>query len=333
MLEGDFSTTLQALLRLPEHSISNPQINLILQQALILRNNLTLETAAQIYQQNIEQGFCTGSHPINTSESYGHSQSQAQFRTSHGRSESALPQWSPSLPNSLNEGRDMVGSLATNIYGRSEALGINRAVLGTLGELKVRDDSPLLFIQLRRSHRVQRSVGAYHQIMSPPADHSGFPKDLSSVQTSRSAAQIQSLNNELSTVKASNVHLSDLLALCIEKLQQPEAIPRILPVLNHAKEVLAAKTIYDPSILSSLTDYHQAEPPARPNLHEAEPPTRPKFNEAPKSRPGQPTLYLSSRDSQVSSSLPRVGFGRGIADTVSSNQGKIGRKIEGPLGA
>lgn len=135
VLEGDFSTTLQALLHLPEHVTGNPRIRLLLQQALLFRDGTTLETSTQIYQQNIEHGFCTGCHPINTSTSYGSPQPQA--RNTHRRAESALPQWSPSLPNSLNEGRDMVGNFATNIYGRSEALGINRAVLGTLGELKV----------------------------------------------------------------------------------------------------------------------------------------------------------------------------------------------------
>lgn len=124
LLLSDYSGALTILLRYPA-PLASPddfKIPLLLQQAVFLRDNVSPPAGHLCNEQNIEYGAVAG---------------EASGRRRQTR---APPAASPA-PGVLAEGGGLVGEIAKGVYGRAEALGINRALLNTFYDVKVRRTS------------------------------------------------------------------------------------------------------------------------------------------------------------------------------------------------
>lgn len=100
---------------------------LLIQQANYLRDNPTNFGGAYVRRQNQQQGTEAG-------DKNGTRAEEAMYERRSTKPNSAmLRQHSGSAINLINESKN----IAEGLYARSEALGINKAVFATLGELKV----------------------------------------------------------------------------------------------------------------------------------------------------------------------------------------------------
>ena len=126
------STFLQSLLRYPMPSDGDVRVLLLVSQALYLQDNTTNFGGAYVRRQNQQLGAEAGVKSGSRAEEAMYAQ-----RRSHapGAGSSMSKQQPASTAALLDQGRN----IAEGLYARSEALGINKALWGTLGELKVRN--------------------------------------------------------------------------------------------------------------------------------------------------------------------------------------------------
>jgi len=130
---GGYGEFLQVLLRYPACPDGTFRTSLLLLQANYLRDNLSYEGAEYIRRQNLELGV-TQAHEGGDEETDLRSPAA---RGAHGQRRSANGA-GPSVNGValLGEG-GLVGDLAKGVYGRAEALGINKAILGTFNDIRV----------------------------------------------------------------------------------------------------------------------------------------------------------------------------------------------------
>lgn len=122
---------MHGLLRYPLPPDGDPKNLLLIQQANYLRDNPTNFGGAYIRRQNTQLGVEAGAKTGSRAE-------EAMYEN-HGRSRTPLSpptsskSQTPATAVLIDQGR----SLAEGLYGRAEALGINKAVFSALGDLKV----------------------------------------------------------------------------------------------------------------------------------------------------------------------------------------------------
>lgn len=120
------STFLQGLLRYPMPSDGNARILLLFQQASYLRDNPTNFGGAYVRRQNQQLGAEAGIKSGTRAE-------EAMYEKRSATPISPQRPQTPAAAALLDQGR----TLAEGLYGRAEALGINKALFSTIGELRV----------------------------------------------------------------------------------------------------------------------------------------------------------------------------------------------------
>jgi hypothetical protein len=130
------STFLHGLLRYPLPTDGDPRVLLIAQQASYLRDNPTNFGGAYVRRQNTqlgaEAGLKTGSRAEEAIYESGRGSGTPSSSVIYNK------QINPSTAALIDQGR----SIAEGLYGRAEALGINKAVFSALGDLKVSSRLP-----------------------------------------------------------------------------------------------------------------------------------------------------------------------------------------------
>jgi TBC1 domain family protein 5 len=132
---GGYGEFLQVLLRYPACPDGTFRTPLLLSQAIYLRDNLSHDGAEFVRKQNEELGLIQP-HDAHDEETDLRS---AAARGARGQGQGQKKVTANGSPNIglLGEG-GLVGDLAKGLYGRSEALGINKAILGTFNDIRVR---------------------------------------------------------------------------------------------------------------------------------------------------------------------------------------------------
>jgi TBC1 domain family protein 5 len=136
VLDADYSNFVQLLLRYPAPPDYEHRIRLLLKQALHLRENVTETGGDYVRQQNALLGAQAGTKSGTRAE-------EGPSRYVHRRTGSSTPSGTgkpvgrhPTIANEM--GGPSVGELAKALFERGEGLGLSKAVMGTLGELRVR---------------------------------------------------------------------------------------------------------------------------------------------------------------------------------------------------
>lgn len=189
LLDSDYSGFLQLLLRYPAPSDGNHRIDLLLSQAIFIRDNVSADAGERCRAQNGEERATAGV------ASGGHADTDQRRRgggVGHGKTMSASAgpggMAGAAAAALLAEGGGIVGDIAKGVYGRAEALGINKALFGTFNEIRVRcfssregamlirvDDRSeasmrrisRLATDCRRSLLVRRGMSSFQGITSP----------------------------------------------------------------------------------------------------------------------------------------------------------------------
>lgn len=134
LLQADYSEFLQLLLRYPALPDGTHRVSLLLQQALYLRDNVSADAGERCRAQNVELGAVAGGDFVKGQDTMRRRPSSQLDGLGHRKASSM----SPAQPAGgfLGEG-GIVGDIAKGVYGRAEALGINKALFGTFNEIKV----------------------------------------------------------------------------------------------------------------------------------------------------------------------------------------------------
>ncbi|GAA5865285.1 hypothetical protein JCM3774_004923 [Rhodotorula dairenensis] len=255
---GEF---IQVLLRYPACDDGGGyRTPLLLQQALFLRDNLSPAAAARLVKQNIEAGAAVG-EPIDNGlgspvwPARQQPSSPTQRRTPAAGSAQGLG----FLENGL------VGDLAKGVYGRAEALGINKALRGTFDEIK------RTMAEAQAQAEERRRLNAYSQIPArPPWDPQRSPPPPPVVDKDTLA--------DLASMRAASLAMSEAVDICVAVLEKtlapPERSPQTvadkadgpeadtsaaqmmaLTVLRHVRDVLGGQApTFDGSVLQPLKD-------------------------------------------------------------------------------
>lgn len=126
LLVAEYSSFIQLLLRFPAPSDGDYRIPLLMQQAIALRDNPS-HTTAEIC---IAQNFASGASSEPSGLPRPDSPDTERYRINAKRK--TVP-----AATLLAEGGGIVGDIAKNVYGRAEALGINKALFGTFEGIRV----------------------------------------------------------------------------------------------------------------------------------------------------------------------------------------------------
>jgi TBC1 domain family protein 5 len=131
LLQADYSTFLQLLLRYPALPDGTHRIPLLVQQAIYLRDNVSADAGERCRQQNDELGATAGGADGFGATGDTDRRRRTQRRVvGHGKTSSVSPAVAGGF---LGEG-GIVGDIAKGVYGRAEALGI----FGAFNEIRVR---------------------------------------------------------------------------------------------------------------------------------------------------------------------------------------------------
>lgn len=162
---GGYGEFLQVLLRYPACPDGTFRTSLLLSQAIHLRDNLSLGGGEAVRKQNEELGIV---HPRDNAhtDDEGHDLRAAAARGARGQQQrKVVANGSPSVGVGFLGERGLVGDLAKGVYGRAEALGINKAILGTFNDIRVSR-----FIELSR---VSERKSEIDRFSSKPARSDG----------------------------------------------------------------------------------------------------------------------------------------------------------------
>ncbi|GAA6028006.1 hypothetical protein JCM8097_001826 [Rhodosporidiobolus ruineniae] len=197
---GEF---LHVLLRYPSCPDGSFRTTLLLRQAVYLRDNLSVSGADAVKRQNHELGAAVGeARPADEDVDL---RSPGARGMAHRRTASAAPAAGLGL-----FGKGLVGDLGKAVYGRAEALGINKAISGAYNDFK--RDFAEVQAQLEEQRR-QR--GNFSQIPSalpweaPPPAPPPATKDALS---------------DLTKMRASSIAMSSAIDLCVAVLER-ELVP------------------------------------------------------------------------------------------------------------
>lgn len=228
LLDADYSTFLQSLLRYPTPGDGDARVLLLVSQALYLQDNTTNFGGAYVRRQNQQLSAEAGVKSGSRAEEAMYAQ-----RRSHapGAGSSMSKQQPASTAALLDQGRN----IAEGLYARSEALGINKALWGTLGELK-------------------KSVQAY-QAQQPSSGLSEIP--------SRQPWEAEPAKNyalDLKRLRTENQAMGNALSASLQVLerQMQDAPPddqskAALDTMRHIRDVLLGHGVhFDPSSVTPM---------------------------------------------------------------------------------
>lgn len=138
VIRADYSGVLQLLLRYPSAPDGTHHAIVLLEQAVYLRDNVSAEGGLRCRAQNAEFGTSAGMDVVDTDFDTVHRRRSTSHLPGHRASGGAGPSGASLLPEGA------LGDFAKGVYGRAEALGINKAFFGTLNEIRVSGKSPLI---------------------------------------------------------------------------------------------------------------------------------------------------------------------------------------------
>ncbi|GAA5976633.1 hypothetical protein JCM10908_005576 [Rhodotorula pacifica] len=290
---GEF---IQVLLRYPACDDGKYRTPLLLQQALFLRDNLSPAAAAHLVSQNVKAGAASGP-PVESHNGLPTSagSQQASSSSAHRRSPStaAAPQGLGFLENGL------VGDLAKGVYGRAEALGINKALRGTFDEIK------RTVAEAQAQAEERRRLNAYSQIPArPPWDPQRSPPPPPVVDKDTLA--------DLATMRASCLAMSEAVDVCVavlEKSLAPTDEPAApaasgtdpvadssaaqmmaLTALRHVRDVLGGQApTFDSSVLQPLKELSPSSRAEETSRTATKPPSPTSAERAPTPGPRAPS--------------------------------------------
>ncbi|BGP54891.1 hypothetical protein JCM8202_003400 [Rhodotorula sphaerocarpa] len=250
---GDF---VQILLRYPACDDGQFRTPLLVQQAVYLRDNLSPSAVRHILKENDAMKASIGEPFVDTNGGTGLFAGDSRL--------SATPQ----IPQGLGflEKNGLVGDLAKGVYGRAEALGINKALKGTFDEIK------RTVAEAQAQAEERRRANAFSQIPArPPWDPQRSPPP-------PPVADKDTLAN-LASMRAASLAMSDAVDLCVTVLERTLAPPEreesataperrappaaadnasqmmALTALRHVRDVLGGNApTFDPSVLQPLRD-------------------------------------------------------------------------------
>ncbi|GAA6021314.1 hypothetical protein JCM10207_002694 [Rhodosporidiobolus poonsookiae] len=193
---GEF---LHVLLRYPLCADGSFQTPLLIQQAVYLRDNLSPTAADAVRRQNVELGVAMGPASPGEVDEDVDLRSPTARGLAHRRAASASPSQGLGL-----FGRGLVGDLAKGVYGRAEALGINKAITGAFNDIK--RDFAEAQAQLEEQRRQRTS---FSQIPSSSPWDSPAPPPAAKDALS-----------DLAKMRASSLAMSNAIDLCVAVLER-----------------------------------------------------------------------------------------------------------------
>ncbi|GJN87110.1 hypothetical protein Rhopal_000055-T1 [Rhodotorula paludigena] len=276
---GEF---LQVLLRYPPcpDAAASFRPALLVQQALYLRDHLSPAAAAHIRAQNVQLGASVGepsSGPPSPDEEeqYDLRRPAARQAAAHRRSQTAGNV--AALPQGLGflSGEGLVGDLAKGVYGRAEALGINKALMGTFNEIKrgVAEASALAEERRRQQARFSTPSPSSPSSFGPPS--AARPAPYSQIPTrapwdpQRSPppppVAAKDALSDLAAMRAQSIAMSRAVDICVNALERAASAEgesvgaeragmMALTALKHVRDVLGGQAhAFDPAVIEPLT--------------------------------------------------------------------------------
>ncbi|GAA6060702.1 hypothetical protein JCM10212_003323 [Sporobolomyces blumeae] len=206
--EGGYGEFLQVLLRYPACPDGTFRTSLLLSQAIYLRDNLSLDGADHVRRENERLGLTTHVHE---SSDEGVDMRSASARGAHGHRKASTMVANANLPGPLSGvgllGEGGLGDLAKGVYGRAEALGINRAILGTFNDIK----RGYTAAQAQLEEQRQRQRSSLSQIPSRPPWENHPPPPPPAFKDALS---------DLAKMRASSIAMANALDLCVSVLER-----------------------------------------------------------------------------------------------------------------
>ncbi|GAA5950232.1 hypothetical protein JCM3765_004248 [Sporobolomyces pararoseus] len=210
---GGYGEFLQVLLRYPACPDGTFRTPLLLSQAIYLRDNLSPEGAEFVRRQNEELGVV---------QPHDQHDEETDLRTAAARGargqRRAVTNGSPAMGVGLLGEGGLVGDLAKGVYGRAEALGINKAILGTFNDIR----RGVTAAQAQIEEQRQRQRSQFSQIPSRA------PWEVDSVPSSSTRDALADLNR----MRASGVAMAQALDLCVTVLEKALSPPTPIPSSN-----------------------------------------------------------------------------------------------------
>ncbi|GAA5948855.1 hypothetical protein JCM21900_003449 [Sporobolomyces salmonicolor] len=204
--DGGYGEFLQVLLRYPTCPDGTFRTTLLLKQALYLRDNLSPKGAQYVRRQNVEYGVSLGGSAGDMDEALDLRSPSARQAYGHRKAMSGSPAPAASL---LGEG-GLVGDIAKGVYGRAEALGINKAIFGTFNDIRRGVAAAQAQVEEQR-HRQRSSLS---QIPSSP------PWDPRPAPTPAATSAAGDATSDLVRMRASSLAMSNALDLCVSVFER-----------------------------------------------------------------------------------------------------------------
>lgn len=130
LLASDYSSFIQLLLRYPALADGSHRPTVLLQQAIQLRDDTSAEGGARVRAFNQENGTTAGQGTGGEDEEENTPRRRSQVRPS------SMVGPGLAISGLLQEG-GLLGDAARGVWGRTEALGLNRAIFGAVNEIRV----------------------------------------------------------------------------------------------------------------------------------------------------------------------------------------------------
>ncbi|KAM0751577.1 RabGAP/TBC [Meredithblackwellia eburnea MCA 4105] len=248
LLLSDYSGFLQLLLRYPSPKEGGNRVDLLLQQAILLRDNVSEAAGEACRAENIKLGLVAGEGTGEDDEDTGRVVPRFAAQRGHRKAASVNPQVGVTAASLFAEGGGLVGDLAKGVYGRAEALGINKALFGTLNEIR-------------------RGVNG---ATAPPTPKDHLSEIPSRLPWDKPATPVRDYLGEIARLKASNMAMSKAVGLCIDVFERELIVSKrrssqeedhppsrealmAATALKHVRDVLAGYGgSFDPNVLSPL---------------------------------------------------------------------------------
>jgi TBC1 domain family protein 5 len=244
LLASDYSGFLHLLLRYPAPDDGDHRVSLLLQQAISLRDSVSALTGAQCRAENIALGATAGVASGDDDDSWRRSGTPTSSKQ-EGASAASL----------LADGGGFVGDLAKGVFGRAEALGINKALFGTFNEIRVS----------RAGSYWRDSIDSWPQ-RNVNGQQAPISERLSRIDRSGTPSS-RDYMAEIARLKSANLAMGKAVERCVNVLERQWSIGEsselrqgegealmALTGLKHVSDVLrGVATIFDPNVLDSLS--------------------------------------------------------------------------------
>lgn len=263
LLDSDYSSALQTILKYPMPADGEPRTELLIYQALLLSHCPNAETAAQIHQQNVDTGAIAGGLP-GTRELESTSKAWAHTSTSHPTHHSQnRVVMGPNSPSNLRgfyqqpktshmSDEPGVTDLAKGVHDKAESYGINKTLFGAFSDFR-------------------KSYSASQRPVSSGASTSLRPNSASMVLTKShtdfTAEQKAHYLHELKSGHMANRAIGSAIAVCVSSLEHVMQTAKedsldpsqalTLGALRHIRDVMltGVSSGFDVNVMNPLIEF------------------------------------------------------------------------------